>query len=247
MFHKGIQYSRPLTITYNSRISISHLTHHLRPLSIPITGGLQPFCRGVRATVYRDISFGGLFALIRHGIGDREQLPTLQRTRTRTRRRTRTTNLSTNFLAAGLATAVSSPFNYVRNVHYNTKPEDKASRSCITILLILWKRGRRIYVHLYIPLLTPYTLTTPYIPLYTLIYPYIPLFTLTPYPPICTLCTLYRWEVEPLDKLRRYNRCQEHAHSLEGETYRHYTCTYTAVPIQLYLYTYTTVYVGLYM
>jgi hypothetical protein len=102
-------------------------------------GGWRPFVTGTFATVTRDMTFGGCFSLIRHslhsnigggasnsgsssGNGDRIQEH----------------KFLIDMIAAICGTIVSSPMNYVRNIHYATHPSEKL-QSTGQILGDLWR------------------------------------------------------------------------------------------------------------
>jgi hypothetical protein len=80
-------------------------------------GGVQPFMTGSKATVLRDVKFGGVFALLRY-YGNRRHF-TKDNSHPKVSLATETL---TNIGAGCVATMVSSPMNYVRNVHYSTPP-----------------------------------------------------------------------------------------------------------------------------
>ena len=80
-------------------------------------GGVKPFFRGSVATVTRDIIFGGVFSLTRYNF------PILQRDIDGTRNNMN--SMVIDILSASLATIISSPWNYVRNMHYATPPSEK--------------------------------------------------------------------------------------------------------------------------
>ncbi len=71
---------------------------------------------GSNATVQRDLIFGGIFALFRHQVIP-AVFPSLD-----TRKETKRVHFVVNILAGSIATILSSPHNYVRNVHYATPP-----------------------------------------------------------------------------------------------------------------------------
>lgn len=73
-------------------------------------GSLRPFWNGLWPTLYRDVTFGGCYTLLRfrfQRMGGLEQW-------------------QANILAAAFATVVSGPFNYVRNIQYGTKSQERA-------------------------------------------------------------------------------------------------------------------------
>lgn len=78
-------------------------------------GGYRPFMVGATATITRDLIFGGFFALLRHDIlaGKRKK------------NRKRETSFLVDLISGSIATVASSPFNYVRNIHYATPPDQK--------------------------------------------------------------------------------------------------------------------------
>ncbi|KAG5177864.1 hypothetical protein JKP88DRAFT_169648 [Tribonema minus] len=76
-------------------------------------GGAAPFIRGVTATVTRDAVFGGTFALLRYGLPGVMGYRTEQQGGPRNR-------FWSDLVAAAAATALSSPFNYVRNIKYGS-------------------------------------------------------------------------------------------------------------------------------
>jgi hypothetical protein len=79
-----------------------------------VKGGIRPFFCGATATIQRDLIFGGCFALFRHEI-----LVT----------NNSSNDLVINLIAACLATIISSPMNYVRNVHYSCPSDVKVEKA----------------------------------------------------------------------------------------------------------------------
>lgn len=103
-------------------------------------GGFRPFLVGISATISRDVLFGGAFAYFRH------ELPPLYSSAVRSNSSSIGMNASDYIeqksfftdLAAGLiATTISSPLNYVRNIHYSCPPDVKAD-STGKVLRDLW-------------------------------------------------------------------------------------------------------------
>jgi Mitochondrial carrier protein len=85
----------------------SEILHVLR-----ISGGsLRPFANGLLPTIYRDVVFGGCYTYMRLEL--QYSFPSSQ-------------PWQTNMIAAGVATALSGPFNYVRNIQYGTKSNARA-------------------------------------------------------------------------------------------------------------------------
>lgn len=91
--------------------------------------GIKPFLVGSKATISRDLVFGSCFALVRHEL--------LKPTKIK---RSKTEEFLLNMFSATLATILSSPFNYVRNIQYSTPPE-KIPHSIFKILSGLWKKA----------------------------------------------------------------------------------------------------------
>ena len=79
------------------------------------TGGFRVFFVGSMATLQRDLIFGGTFAYIRHELFNQSKKDK--------------SGFSTNLIAGSIATILSSPYNYVRNIHYATPPEQKPMTS----------------------------------------------------------------------------------------------------------------------
>ena len=82
--------------------------HHSTTKQIFAAGGLRPFFVGCKATILRDIVFGGLFCAIRHELcvkprkkGARWLPPHIEQ-------------FGYKFIAGCIATVLSSPMNYVR-------------------------------------------------------------------------------------------------------------------------------------
>lgn len=99
-------------------------------------GGIQRFFLGSSATIYRDLIFGGLFALCRH-----EQTLLMRRADGGIERPSKTRAFIVNVISASVATLASSPLNYVRVVHYATPAEVKPD-STMTILKALWANSK---------------------------------------------------------------------------------------------------------
>lgn len=91
-------------------------------------GGIRHFFLGANATVHRDLLFGGIFALLRHTLkSDRES---------------KKTGFTINVIAGCSATVLSSPLNYIRNVHYATPPSqspDSARKILQDLFIEAWK------------------------------------------------------------------------------------------------------------
>lgn len=96
-------------------------------------GGLRPFCVGASATVARDTVFGGIFSCLRNGVVTKN----IQSMSGVDSNLSGVVTVVSNIVSGCAATIVSSPLNYVRNVHYATPPDRKVA-SGITILKSLW-------------------------------------------------------------------------------------------------------------
>lgn len=84
-------------------------------------GKFRPFFVGTSATIIRDLLFGGTFAILRHEIlyiNDKEHIPSI---------------FFVNLISGCFATVISSPMNYVRNMHYATSPDKKAISTLETL------------------------------------------------------------------------------------------------------------------
>jgi hypothetical protein len=97
-------------------------------------GGIRQLFVGTMATVHRDLVFGGVFSLLRHQI-----LPRFF-PHTKKKRNKNETYFTSNLLAGAMATILSSPLNYVRNIHYATPPTS-SPQTVIKILEELWKES----------------------------------------------------------------------------------------------------------
>lgn len=90
-------------------------------------GGIRPFLLGSLATIQRDIVFGAFYAILRHELtAEHSKFKSLE-----------LNSFVANVIAASTATLVSSPFNYVRNMHYAT-PAGRKHASSTEVLRDLW-------------------------------------------------------------------------------------------------------------
>jgi Mitochondrial carrier protein len=78
------------------------------------SGSLRPFYNGLLPTVMRDVVFGGTYTWLRLQIKVWFDLSAKEQ-------------WIGNFVAAGLATVLSGPFNYVRTIQFATRSQEKAA------------------------------------------------------------------------------------------------------------------------
>lgn len=90
-------------------------------------GGWAALSRGSRATVLRDMVFGGVYTSLRN-LGEVEALDEQRR-------------FGQEVAAAGFATLIAGPFNYARNIQYST-PSDQKSANVLKIIGDLLKEAR---------------------------------------------------------------------------------------------------------
>jgi len=91
---------------------------------------LRPFFNGLAPTLARDVAFGGCYTVVRLQLQSWFELEHNQQ-------------WMGNFCAAALATVVSGPFNYVRNVQFATKSSETADG----ILRVLRDLGEATRTH----------------------------------------------------------------------------------------------------
>jgi hypothetical protein len=82
-------------------------------------GGIRTFFVGVWATIARDVVFGSSFAYFRH------ELPKAFTAPSSSSKEEATKSFSTDLAAGLIATFLSSPLNYVRNIHYSVPPDER--------------------------------------------------------------------------------------------------------------------------
>jgi hypothetical protein len=104
-------------------------------------GGIRPFFVGVTATISRDVMFGGAFAYFRHDLPTR--FASFPSSSSRKDNESFVLDVGkksfvTDLVAGLIATTISSPLNYVRNIHY-TVPPDVAADTTFKVLSNLWK------------------------------------------------------------------------------------------------------------
>jgi hypothetical protein len=94
-------------------------------------GGVKPFLNGMFPTILRDITFGCIYEVGRHQIrsrmGDHLQYQLLG-----------------DMTAAGLSTVLAGPFNYARNIQFQTPPDQK-QLSVPSILNNLWRESQELH------------------------------------------------------------------------------------------------------
>ena len=98
-------------------------------------GGIQPFFVGSSATITRDLVFGGVFSLIRHELHQYIEGPRKEH------RQPRDNDFTINLLSGCVATILSSPFNYIRNIHYATPPGVPHDKF-IVVWMNLWREAQ---------------------------------------------------------------------------------------------------------
>lgn len=116
-------------------------------------GGIRHFFVGTAATVQRDLVFGGTFAVLRHEIIPyiyfhhilSSEKGNLKAKRQSNSSSTGNTVLKTDFfinvVSGMIATLLSSPINYVRNIHYATGPNERI-KSSFEILRELYRDAK---------------------------------------------------------------------------------------------------------
>lgn len=107
-------------------------------------GGIRVFILGSASTLARDLMFGAVYAGLRHELLHDLQDDILNKDSHRPIAR-----YVINMVSACCATILSSPMNYVRNIHYSVNPKeiDRYRTNAITVLWRLWKRAQRYHPH----------------------------------------------------------------------------------------------------
>jgi len=111
--------------------------------------GLRGFYRGAWSTVLRDVIFGGVFSLRNTPSTPRASeltdlgLPSHLSLRNSRETETVTRRLCVNFTSCCLATFLSSPLNFVRNIQYGTSTTQSVE-GIVPILRGLWRENQRI-------------------------------------------------------------------------------------------------------
>lgn len=93
-------------------------------------GGLKPFFKGTSITIIRDMVFGGTYEVLRYTLAAESP-----------NKKYYCTEWISNLTAAGVATIVSSPLNYVRNRQYGTEPHLKTP-AVSAVLTDLWQESK---------------------------------------------------------------------------------------------------------
>lgn len=95
-------------------------------------GGIAMFFVGTKATIYRDFIFGGIFSLMRHDL-----LTHVKRDQPKSKDNhiNQFNIFLVDLISASAATVASSPFNYVRDMHYSTSPDQQV----LSIRKQIWK------------------------------------------------------------------------------------------------------------
>jgi hypothetical protein len=84
-------------------------------------GGALAFTRGMKATMARDMVFGMIYSSLKRYTSSKQSTPTAWR---------RSREFAVNAASAAVATVVSGPFNYVRNVQFaKVRPAGVAPRA----------------------------------------------------------------------------------------------------------------------
>lgn len=114
-------------------------------------GGLRPFFKGIWATTVREIVFGCSYEVFRwqfyrglawlqgiefHNVNPNTLRPTEKQKKAS--KEFKTSYFIGNMMAAGTATILSGPFNYVRNIKYSIPPHTRppSTYQCLKDLLI---------------------------------------------------------------------------------------------------------------
>lgn len=100
-------------------------------------GGARIFFVGTAATVCRDVVFGGVYASMRHQKVWRGKASGSVEKYGKTKR------FLVNAVSAGVATIISSPWNFVRNMHYS-RPPGSHHTAAVVVLARLFHRTVRI-------------------------------------------------------------------------------------------------------
>lgn len=97
--------------------------------------GFKSLFTGMQATLCRDVTWGGTYALLRHS------LPRLLSSDRAIDRQPSTLQFSCNMCAALLATVLSSPFNFARNIQYGTLTDRKGPTRMHSLIRGVWREA----------------------------------------------------------------------------------------------------------
>lgn len=100
-------------------------------------GGIRPFFVGVWATIARDVVFGGSFAYCRHELPKIFSVPSSSSSKEGIQNEEAPKSFGTDLAAGLIATVLSSPLNYVRNIHYSVPPDARPDNA-LKVLRDLW-------------------------------------------------------------------------------------------------------------
>ena len=100
--------------------------------------GILNFAKGLAPTLGRDVIFGGVFSFARHYFVDENNDQRQRRSKF---------GFMSDVLSAFLATAVASPFNYVRNMQYATSPQHKPHSTIVILkkLFLGYKKQKTVF------------------------------------------------------------------------------------------------------
>jgi hypothetical protein len=98
-------------------------------------GGIHPFVKGVMVTIARETVWGGAFALIKFSATKALTTPTDSTSARRAKA------FVASLIGGSVATVLSSPLNYARNMKYGT-PASERPKSTPAILRELWKQTK---------------------------------------------------------------------------------------------------------
>jgi len=107
-----------------------------------LKGGFSVFFRAIHTTIARDFVWGGTFAMLRHYIPRSPAIWGKYRIRDEADSlKPGVVSFTSNLLAGGIATVLSSPINYVRNIQYGRSAAKKTPPSYL-VLRRLWNEGK---------------------------------------------------------------------------------------------------------
>ena len=92
------------------------------------TGGVRPFFLGSAATIGRDLIFGSIFSSSRFILNENTE---------------NRYSLACNLISGCLATLLSSPLNYVRNIHYASSPAQSRVAGAVIIRNLMLEASKQ--------------------------------------------------------------------------------------------------------